>query len=321
MHNYEAPSLQNLVTSVAFSLGTAQVLVGGSGAEIDLVHVHGASLPLLVLLPAAWLLGEPVLAKVAAVHQGVEAGDVRRRYGPIGRALAWLFARCDYVATTAEIESCLERDGVEPARIHRVPNFVDVESFRPLPPAEREALRRERGWEGRTVVVASGRLAERKGGDLLLRAFARAQTSTRHHEGARPLLVFLGDGPERGHLEALARELGIEASVRFQGFVEDVPRWLQAADVFVLASRIEGFPNALLEALATGLACVATRIGGALEAVDDERNGLLVPPGDEAALGGALSRLLRASPERRGGGASLDAASRGAPLPRDLPRS
>jgi glycosyltransferase involved in cell wall biosynthesis len=296
VHNYEAPSLQNLVTSLAFSLGAAALLVRRR-RELDLVHVHGASLPLLVLLPFAKVLRKPVLAKVAATNQGVEAGDVARRYGPLGRFLAWLFARCDgYVATTAEIATVLERDGVLTSRVHRVPNFVDVESFRPLPESERSRVRRELGLEGRTVVVASGRLAPRKGGDALVRAFARARERARE---ARPLLVFLGDGPERGRLQALVRELGLDEAVRFEGFVSDVARRLQAVDVFVLASRIEGFPNALLEALATGLACVATTIGGALEAIEPGRTGLLVPLDDEVALADALARLLGDASLRR----------------------
>jgi glycosyltransferase involved in cell wall biosynthesis len=292
VHNYETPSLENLLTSLAFALGLC-LLVVRKRRSIDAIHVHGASLPLLVLLPVAKLLGIPVLAKVAATHQGVEAGDVRRRYGPVGPVLAWLFASVDgYIATTAEIARVLEADGVDPSRIARVPNFVDVASFVRPEESTRARTRRELGLDGKTVVLASGRLAPRKGNDVLLRAFARARTPA-------SVLVFLGDGPERARLEALTRELGLEGQVRFEGFVEDVPRWLGAADVLVLASRIEGFPNALLEALASGLACVATRIGGGEEAIADGKTGILVPPDDAVALGVELARLLRDEPLRR----------------------
>lgn len=289
VHNYEKPTFENFITSFAFSLGLVKLLATHR-RKIDVVHIHGASLPLLVVLPFAKMLGVPVLAKVAATKQGVEAGDVRRRYGPLGRLLAWVFSCVDgYIATTAEIASVLEHDGVPRERIARVPNFVDISHFQPLEPDERAIARRELDIEGRTVVVASGRLSARKANDVLLRAFARASERV---PGARPLLAFIGDGPERKALEQLAAALGIADSVRFQGFVTDVPRWLGAADVLALASRIEGFPNALLEGLASGLACVATRLGGGQEAIQDGHNGLLVPPDDEDALAGALERVL-----------------------------
>src|SRR5262249_20221892 len=161
--------------------------------RIDVVHIHGASLPLLVILPVAKALGVPVLAKVAATRQGVEAGDVRLRYGPPGRLLAWLFSCVDgYLAPTAAIAPVLARGGVP-----RAPTCAGGELYKPLPPAERAAARRELGIEGRTVLVASGRLSARKANEVLLRAFARALADTR---SSSPLLVFLGDGPERARL-------------------------------------------------------------------------------------------------------------------------
>lgn len=295
VHNYETPNVENLLTSLAFSLGLVLLLLRRA-RRYDVIHVHGASLPLLVLLPFAKLLGIPVLALVAATHQGVEAGDMRR-YPLAGRTLAWAFARVDaYIAITAEVEQLLVSEGVRPERIARVPFFVDVEHFKPLPAEERARARKALGLEGHTVIVASGRLVPRKGGDHLIRAFAYAAEVAPE---TKPLLVFLGDGPERGMLEALARTEGAADTVRFAGFVEDVPRWLGSADALVLASFIEGLPNALLEALGMGLACIATTIAGAEEVIDDGRTGLLVPPGDELSLADAILRLLRDEHYRR----------------------
>jgi glycosyltransferase involved in cell wall biosynthesis/lysophospholipase L1-like esterase len=295
VHNYETPNVENLVTSLAFSLGLVALLIRRR-KHLDAIHVHGASLPLLILLPFAKLLGIPVLALVAATHQGVEAGDMRR-HRIVGRALAWGFAQVDgYIAITAEVEQLLVAEGVRPERIARIPFFVDVESFKPLSAEGRKQARAQLGLEGRTVVVASGRLVPRKGGDALIRAFHAAYEDARE---ARPLLVFLGDGPERPFLEGLAARIGARDNVRFPGFVEDVPRWLAASDVFVLASKIEGLPNALLEALGMGLPCVATKIAGAEEVIDDGRTGILVPPDDESALAGAIATLLHDEPYRR----------------------
>lgn len=296
VHNYEEPSLQNLLTSLRFSAGLVRTLERRRG-DYDLVHFHGASLPLLVGLPWAALRGKAVVAKVAALHQGVEAGDLRGHWGPLGPLMARELRRVDaFVATTAEIAQALRDEGYAPERIARIPNFVEVSRFHPPTPAERERARADLGWEGRTVVLHSGRLTERKGAPVLLEAFAAGLAGP--SPSGPPLLVFLGDGPERPALQERAARLGIAAQVRFLGFKEEVHRYLIAADAFVLASRVEGLPNALLEAMGTGLPVVATRIGGSLEALGDDRTGLLVPPDDPAALGRELSRLL-AEPDLR----------------------
>lgn len=304
VHNYEARSPRNLVTSLRFSGGVARLLLRRRGA-IDVVHFHGASLPLVATLPAAALAGARVVAKVAALHQGVEAGDLGGRYGPVGPLLVRVLRRVDaFVATTAEIEAALRTEGY--GRIARIPNFVDVERFRPPSPADRAALRAELGLSGRTVAIHSGRLTARKGAGHLLDGFARALRAV---PGAEPHLLFLGDGPERPALEARARALGLAGRVDFLGFHDDVERYLGAADVFALSSSIEGLPNALLEAMGVGLPAVATRIGGALEALGEREGaggGLLVPPGDGPAMGEALAALL-GDAERR---ARLGAAAR-----------
>ncbi len=290
VHNYEAASLENLVTSLRFSLGLCAALVRERG-RYDLVHVHGASVPLLLALPVARGLGKRVVAKVAALHQGVEAGDLRRRYGPVGRGLAWWLGHVDaYVATTAEIAAALEGEGYPASRLARLPNFVDTTLFRPFDPRAREAAREALDLRGRTVVVCSGRLTRRKNVDLLLDAFARA--CARARPAAPPLLVLLGDGPERAGLEARAARDDLRGRVRFGGFRDDVGRWLGAADLFVLPSRLEGLPNALLEAMAAGLPVLATDIGGCREAVTPEADGLLVAPDDARALEDGLVRLL-----------------------------
>ncbi|MCO5171076.1 MAG: glycosyltransferase family 4 protein [Planctomycetes bacterium] len=290
VHNYEAPTLENLLTSLRFSAGLAAALVRERGAY-DVVHVHGASVPLILALPVARTLGKRVVAKVAALGQGVEAGDLRRRHGPLGRGLAWWLGRVDaWVATTAEIGAALEGEGYPRARIARVPNFVDTDLFRPAAPDERAGLRAALGLDARPVVVHSGRLTARKNVDLLLEALARAAAHL--PPARRPLLVLLGDGPLRPALEARAARPDLAGLVRLEGFREDVPRWLAAADLLVLPSRLEGFPNALLEGMAAGLPALATSIGGCREAITDGADGLLVAPDDVAALAAGLSRLV-----------------------------
>jgi glycosyltransferase involved in cell wall biosynthesis len=137
-------------------------------------------------------------------------------------------------------------------------------------------------------IVAMGRLARQKGFDLLLRAVARLPD--RH---ARAEVVLAGEGPEEPALRRLAGALGLAERVRFPGNVGNPATLHRSATVFVLSSRYEGFPNVLLEAMAEGVACIATDCpSGPGEIVEDDRNGLLVPPEDPAALTAAIERLL-----------------------------
>jgi glycosyltransferase involved in cell wall biosynthesis len=105
-------------------------------------------------------------------------------------------------------------------------------------------------------------------------------------------LVLVGSGPLDADLRRLVTTLGLGANVVFAGSRGDVPELLPAFDVFALSSRFEGLPIALLEAMATGLPCVATRVGGIPEVITDGRDGLLVEPGDAVRLAEALTALL-----------------------------
>jgi glycosyltransferase involved in cell wall biosynthesis len=107
-------------------------------------------------------------------------------------------------------------------------------------------------------------------------------------------LLVVGDGSQRPRLEALSQELGLDPErVRFLGFRSDIPNLLTAADFFVLASRDEGLPLALLEAMSHGLPAVSTSVGGVPEVVANGEDGLLVPSGDVAAMAQAIGLLAR----------------------------
>src|SRR5207248_6706065 len=103
--------------------------------------------------------------------------------------------------------------------------------------------------------------------------------------------TILGDGPQRAKLARLADDLGIAPQVRFLGIVDDVPAQLLQADIFVLPSQAEGLSNAVLEAMAHSLACIATNVGGTPDLMRDGDTGLLVPVNDIDRLAAALARL------------------------------
>ena len=143
-------------------------------------------------------------------------------------------------------------------------------------------------------LIGVGRLHHDKGFDVLLRAFS---TIADRHPGWR--LTILGDGDERPHLEKLRDELSLTDRVVLPGRVKDPYPHLKRASLFVLPSRVEGFPLALCEALACGLTAVATDCaGGVRDIIRNGVNGVLVPVDNAAALAGELSRLMGDEAER-----------------------
>jgi glycosyltransferase involved in cell wall biosynthesis len=144
------------------------------------------------------------------------------------------------------------------------------------------------------LVVAAGRLTKQKGYPFLLRAFARVRKSVTCR------LVILGEGPDRAPLEKLAVDLGIAADVFLPGFQENPFAYMAGATVFTLPSLYEGFGNVLVEAMALGIPVISTSCpSGPDEIILEGRSGLLVPPGDEDALAGAILKVLSDS-ELRG---------------------
>lgn len=180
------------------------------------------------------------------------------------------------VVQTERVRSWAETH-VSPSRVHVIGNPLR-EVAAPLVAAGDRAA----------TIAAIGRLVPQKGFDTLLRAFALVH---RTHPTWR--LVISGEGPLRTSLEAQAAELGLSAAVSLPGRTNAVDDVLAGSAVFVLSSRYEGFPNVLLEAMASGCACVATDCdSGPSDLLDQEALGLLVPVDDAAALAGAMTRLL-----------------------------
>ena len=139
----------------------------------------------------------------------------------------------------------------------------------------------------RPTIISVGRLSSGKGYFTLIEAFASiAEQYPQWH------LTLVGDGDARAALEARSMNLGLMDRIHFLGASTDISPLLYAGDIFALASRYEGFPNALCEALAHGLPVVATDTLGAREVIRHEYNGLLTPVGDAPALGNALARLI-----------------------------
>jgi len=182
---------------------------------------------------------------------------------------------------------------VRPQKLFCIPNGLELHRFVNRPAWVPEILSGP-GRGGRWVVGTVGSLTPVKAPEVLVRV--AAQVLARCPEAR---FVHIGEGPLKDKVKALSRELGIQDSLLFLERRQDIPRLLAAMDVFVLTSRSEGMPNAVMEAMATGLPCVVTDAGGCRELVRDGETGFVVPVGDEEGLAERILRLLRDEAMRR----------------------
>lgn len=256
-------------------------------AGVTALHLHHAN----ALIHCGWAAAHAGVRRVVmtehGLHQLQENAGYRRR---VRRYLRQADAMTFVAAEQAEYFR--DQLGGDPARMHVVPNGVQL---RERDAAQRLELRGALGVAADAFVwLYAGRLNEVKNLPLLLAAFAALPEPLR----ARSELLLAGDGPERALLERRAAELGIGGRLQFLGARSDIPALLNAADAFVMSSRTEGLPMALLEAMGTGVPCVATAVGGVPGLLADGC-GLLAPPGDSAALAATMRRLMEDAALRR----------------------
>jgi len=178
--------------------------------------------------------------------------------------------------------------GLPASRIDVIPNGVDTARFYPVP----------KPIAGQGFVIGTlGSLTPIKNQALLVRACHRLI-----QEGFAVRLEIAGEGPERPALESLIQSLGLGGQVRLIGHIADTPAFLHGLDMFVLPSNSEAHPNALSEAMACGLPCMGSRVGGIPEILDHGKAGLLFEAGNETGLADAIKTLLNDAPRRQGFG-------------------
>jgi len=192
-----------------------------------------------------------------------------------------------YQVLSTRCRSYLVAQGFRAEQIIHIPGSVDVQKFRPAPDRRPDPATPER------YIICVARLEYSKGVDVLLHAWGRmmrAPAEWRMH--LRPRLLLVGTGKSGHQLERIAAELGIGDSVEFLGLRTDILDLLQRSWGFVLPSRWEGMSNALLEAMACGLPCVATRVSGSEDVIAHGVSGLLVEPEQPEEMAQALRRVL-----------------------------
>lgn len=229
-----------------------------------------------------------------AFNHGYTAEDLRvKLYNQVDR---WSLPAAHRVVVVCDaFGQRLRRWGVREERI-----LVRHNSVAPLPPApaeECQRLRQELGIPaGSTVLLSVGRLSREKGHRDLVHAIAELRRRCLPQDFR---VVILGEGPERGPVQELCRAQGVSDVMIFAGVTKNVSPYLALADVFVLPSHSEGSPNALIEAMMSGTACVATSVGGVPEILTSGVTGLLVPPREPVPMADAITELLRNPPLRQ----------------------
>ena len=246
--------------------------------------VHSRNWPAFDAVPAARLAGVPVVVHGEHGREVTDPHGRNARRNRLRRTLSPLVTR--FVAVSHDLARWLVEEVRLPAgKVLTIPNGVQLERFGRTGAQE---ARRQIGLPAEAPVVGTvGRLDPVKDQAGLVRSFAGLRAG---HPDA--LLILAGDGPCRAELVRLIADLGLEERVRLLGDRPDIPLVLGAMDLFVLPSIAEGMSNTLLEAMASGLAVVATRVGGNLELVEDGVTGRLVPPQDPAALAGSMAAYL-----------------------------
>jgi glycosyltransferase involved in cell wall biosynthesis len=255
---------------VSRTLGAVRYLATEQAA---IVHVHNAT-----------SLQYGVLSRFVSRARVVVTlhGDLDTQ-ARIGTALEWSLTSASVAVSAAAARSLHLPRSASPLTV--VHNGIAV------PPARGEKRVQTRAMLGvgqKLVGIIVARIDSRKGHHTLLHSLQRLCAS----EPGTVHVLIAGHGQERTRMEQLARSLGLDRDqVTFLGARTDIDDLLDAADFFVLPSDTEGLPLSILEAMVHGLPIVASRVGGIPEIVDDEQEGLLVPPGDASALAGAMARL------------------------------
>jgi sugar transferase (PEP-CTERM/EpsH1 system associated) len=254
----------------------------------DIVHTRNLG-TIECLLPAA-VVG--IRGRIHGEHgrDMYDLDGLSFKYNLLRRVLRPLIHR--YIAVSGELASWLvDTVGVRSDRVSRICNGVDTERFHPSINGRPAFGPKGFATPCTTVIGTVGRMEAVKDTLTLVRAFLRL-VNTDASAGTRFRLAIIGDGMLREEAEQLLHSAGAANLVWFAGERNDVPEIMRGLDLFVLPSLREGISNTILEAMASGLPVIATRVGGNPELVEHGETGLLVPPADTLAMAEAMRTYL-----------------------------
>ena len=257
--------------------------------QVDVLFMPFVFFPGFVFLLAGKLLGIPTVARISGQEVSPNKSIAARlRFFALPHVSA-------VVALNSKDVKRLRNIGVSRKRIYQIPNGVDTKRFRPVTKEGRRNAKRDLGLpQDRFVISFVGILCQRKGVLELVRAYRQFAD-----ESSKSSCLVLA-GPcdanvqevDLDYVKQVSQHVNqMDEQVCITGTIDHVPVLLRASDAFVLPSYAEGMPNVLLEAMATGLPCIATEIPGIKDLIDNEVEGLLVKPGNIDGLQAALHRL------------------------------
>jgi len=253
--------------------------------DYDVINTHSSTDAWLTALASAWLRDVPPVVRTR--HVSTTIGN--------NRATRWLYQCASvHIVTTGEAlrRQLAQNNGFDLERITSVRTGIDLSLFRSM---DKDQCRRQLALDTRPPLGIVATLRDWKGHDYLLDAWSRLCRSFPDWQ-----LLVIGDGPQRARLEARVADEKLAASVRFVGNQDNVPVWLNSLELFTLPSYgDEGVPQGIMQAMACGLAVVATPVGAIEEAVQRDRTGMIIEPRNAVALAGALGVLMGNATLRR----------------------
>lgn len=276
------PILHLPVTSFA----SVSALRGGAALMRYIRHhgiriVHSYDVPLNIFsVPFAKLAHGPVVLSSQRAHRNLTPGLYTRLLRITDQMIDGIVVNCLHMR-----DHLTEEERISPELIHLCYNGIDFLVFRREGP---KAVLPQPAPEGGAVIGVVCALRPEKGLLTLIRGFASVH---RRHPFAR--LVIVGGGPMLPQLEREAEALGVRRLCSFVHKTSDVAQWMRAIDIFVLPSLSEALSNSLMEAMACGCCCIASRVGGNPELIGENTRGLLFPKEDSEALAQALDKLLQ----------------------------
>ena len=252
--------------------------------RLDLLHVHYAIPHATTAYLAREMLGRELPIKVITTLHGTDITLVGQE-ASFFTITRFSIEQSDAVTAVSDYlrDETFRAFGCVQCDIKTIPNFVNLDEYRPAPDGERSGI----APAGHKVIAHTSNFREVKRVKDVIRIFSRI------HHAMPSTLLMIGDGPDRDDAEREARDLGVADDVRFLGRIDSVASLLRASDLFLLPSQSESFGLAALEAMACGVPVVASRAGGLPEVVADGVNGILEPVGSVEAMGRRAVDLLR----------------------------